>query len=96
MTPLRSMATDYRLFPRGAPCFVNTALPDPDKLDGSGMETDLDQWDRVSLFVMNQDTGGAIRGPGRADLFCGGDEFARFSAGHMNIRGQLYFLVLKP
>jgi len=96
LTPLRSMATDYRLFPRGAPCFVNTALPDPDKLDSSGMSTDLDQWDRVSLFVMNQDTGGAIRGPGRADLFCGSDGYARFAAGHMNIRGQLYFLVLKP
>ncbi len=96
LTPLRSMATDYRLFPRGAPCFVNTALPDPGKLDSSGMSTDLDQWDRVSLFVMNQDTGGAIRGPGRADLFCGSDDYARFAAGHMNIRGQLYFLVLKP
>jgi membrane-bound lytic murein transglycosylase A len=96
LTPLRSMATDYRLFPRGAPCFVNTALPDPGEIDGSGVSTDLDQWDRVSLFVMNQDTGGAIRGPGRADLFCGSDEYARFAAGHMNIRGELYFLVLKP
>ena len=96
LTPMRSMATDYRLFPRGAPCFVETALPDPDKLDSLEMSTDLDQWDRVSLFVMNQDTGGAIRGPGRADLFCGSDGYARFTAGHMNIRGQLYFLVLKP
>jgi len=96
LTPLRSMATDYRLFPRGAPCFVKTALPDPGRLDSSGMSTDLDQWDRVSLFVMNQDTGGAIRGSGRADLFCGSDGYARFAAGHMNIRGQLYFLVLKP
>ncbi|MEE4365170.1 MAG: MltA domain-containing protein [Desulfotignum sp.] len=96
LTPLRSMATDYRLFPRGAPCFVNTALPDPDNPNSIEMSTDLDQWDRVSLFVMNQDTGGAIRGPGRADLFCGSDGYARFAAGHMNIRGQLYFLVLKP
>ncbi|HKK99978.1 MAG TPA: MltA domain-containing protein [Desulfotignum sp.] len=96
LTPLRSMATDYRLFPRGAPCFVNTALPDPDNPNSSAMETDVNQWDRVSLFVMNQDTGGAIRGPGRADLFCGSDGYARFAAGHMNIRGELYFLVLKP
>jgi membrane-bound lytic murein transglycosylase A len=44
---------------------------------------------------MNQDTGGAIRGPGRADLFCGSDAYARFAAGHMNVRGRMYFLVMK-
>jgi membrane-bound lytic murein transglycosylase A len=44
---------------------------------------------------MNQDTGGAIRGPARADLFCGSDPYARFTAGHMNVRGNMYFLVMK-
>ncbi|MCA1794567.1 MAG: MltA domain-containing protein, partial [Desulfobacteraceae bacterium] len=96
LTPLRSMATDYRLFPRGALCFVQTALPGPDVIENVGVSTDLDHWDNVSLFVMNQDTGGAIRGSARADLFCGNDEYATFAAGHMNIRGQLYFLVMKP
>ena len=120
VTPLRSIATDQGIFPRGALCFAEATLPDPkklqsqkqgdqDKLDqgildqgkpdhskpDKGLEN-KDQWDKASLFVLNQDTGGAIRGPGRADLFCGNGNYAEFTAGHMNTRGQLYFLVLKP
>jgi len=90
VTPLRSIATDQKIFPNGALCFTEMALPDP-----NGLEP-LEQWKKVSLFVLNQDTGGAIRGPGRADLFCGNGSYAEFTAGHMNTRGQLYFLVLKP
>jgi membrane-bound lytic murein transglycosylase A len=91
LTPLRSMATDYRIFPAGAICFIETRLPDPTADPGG----EPDQWQPVSLFVMNQDTGGAIRGPARADLFCGSDDYARFTAGHMNVRGKVYFLVMK-
>ena len=90
VTPLRSIATDQKLFPNGALCFAQAALPDPDLLEP------LEQWGKTSLFVLNQDTGGAIRGPGRADLFCGNGPYAEFTAGHMNTRGHLYFLVLKP
>ena len=119
VTPLRSIATDQGIFPRGALCFAEAALPDPKKLqfqkqgdqekedqnkldqgisDHSKPDKGLknkDQWDKVSFFVLNQDTGGAIRGPGRADLFCGNGDYAEFTAGHMNTYGQLYFLVLK-
>ncbi len=90
ITPLRSIATDQRLFPNGALCFAQAALPDPERLEP------LEQWAKTSLFVLNQDTGGAIKGPGRADLFCGNGPYAEFTAGHMNTRGQLYLLVLKP
>ncbi len=90
VTPLRSIATDQRLFPNGALCFAQAALPDPDLLEP------LEQWEKTSLFVLNQDTGGAIRGPARADLFCGNGPYSEFTAGHMNTRGHLYFLVLKP
>jgi peptidoglycan lytic transglycosylase A len=90
VTPLRSIATDQRIFPNGALCFAQAALPDPELLEP------LEQWGSTALFVLNQDTGGAIRGPGRADLFCGNGPYAEFTAGHMNTRGQLYFLVLKP
>ncbi|MFU8768987.1 MAG: 3D domain-containing protein [Desulfotignum sp.] len=112
LTPLRSLATDYRLFPGGAICFIETRLPDPAGFlgtglsgagqgrtaavpDRSGAAVNPEQWDPVSLFVMNQDTGGAIRGPARADLFCGDDDYARFAAGHMNVRGKMFFLVEK-
>ncbi|MCG8634864.1 MAG: MltA domain-containing protein [Desulfobacterales bacterium] len=90
VTPLRSIATDTKLFPRGGLAFVETALPEP------GREQPKESWDRASLFVMNQDTGGAIKGPGRVDLFCGNGDWAAFTAGHMTAYGQLYFLVLKP
>lgn len=88
LTPLRSIATDHKIFPWGALCFAVTALPEP------GSDLPRNQWRPVSLFTMNQDTGGAIRGPGRADLFCGSGEYAEFTAGNMNIPGRLFFLVL--
>jgi len=44
-------------------------------------------------FVLNQDTGGAIKGPGRADLFWGQGQEAELGAGFMQHEGELYFLV---
>lgn len=89
VTPFRSIATDTRLFPKGALCFMQGQLPD-------AIDDPLKEWEKTSLFVMNQDTGGAIKGPARADLFCGNGNYAEFTAGHMNIYGKLFFLVLKP
>lgn len=90
VTPLRSIATDIKAFPRGALCFAETALPD---LTSSQPKED---WGRAALFVLNQDTGGAIKGPGRVDLFCGNGDWAAYAAGHMTAEGSLYFLVLRP
>jgi len=42
---------------------------------------------------MNQDTGGAIKGPGRADLFWGSGPYAEAAAGHMRHEGELYILM---
>ncbi len=89
VTPVRSIATDSKLFPKGGLAFIQTALP-------SRIGQSKDVWPRASLFVLNQDTGGAIKGPGRVDLFCGAGEWADYAAGHMQARGQLYFLVLTP
>jgi membrane-bound lytic murein transglycosylase A len=44
-------------------------------------------------FVLNQDTGGAIRGAGRVDFFWGRGEEAARLAGPMQQRGRLLFLV---
>ena len=90
LTPLRSIATDRTLFPKGALCFVETKIPDPDTLERP------EAWQPFSGFVMNQDTGGAIQGPGRCDLFYGNGRYAEFGAGHMKHPGNLYFLVLRP
>jgi membrane-bound lytic murein transglycosylase A len=89
LTNLRSVATDLTLFPRGALCFIETWLPDKNSMDNK------QDWKQKSFFVMNQDTGGAIKGPARADLFCGNGNYAEFTAGHMQHYGHVFFLVLK-
>jgi membrane-bound lytic murein transglycosylase A len=86
VTPGRSIATDARLFPSGALAFIRAEQPvrAPDgRID----------WRPLARFVLNQDTGGAIRGPGRVDLFWGRGEQAELAAGLMKQPGQLYFLV---
>lgn len=89
VTPVRSIATDTKLFPKGGLAFIQTALP-------TALGQPKEAWPRASLFVLNQDTGGAIKGPGRVDLFCGAGDWADYTAGHMVARGQLFFLVLTP
>jgi len=89
LTDGRSIATDARLFPKGALAFIVTKKP---VLDGTGQ---LVGWEPFSRFVLNQDTGGAIRGPRRVDLYFGTGEQAGAAAGVMNAMGRLYFLTLK-
>jgi len=87
LTTGRSIATDSRLFPKGGLAFVITEKP---VMDEKG---DIVEWKPFSRFVVNQDTGGAIRGPARVDLFWGEGEVAAVSAGHMKQRGKLFFLM---
>jgi membrane-bound lytic murein transglycosylase A len=89
LTPARSIATDSRLFPAGVLAFIHTERPA--KLpDGRVV------WSPISRFVLNQDTGGAIRGPGRVDIFWGRGGDADLAASEMKQLGDLYFLVPKP
>ncbi len=90
LTPGRSIALDRRLFPAGALAFIETKKP---LISGDGT---IRKWTVLSRFVLNQDTGGAIRGPGRADIFWGNGPYAEIAAGHMQEFGSLYFLILKP
>ena len=88
LTPLRSVALDYRIFPKSALAWLQCRKPVV--ADGN-----ISDWRPFSRFVMVQDTGGAIRGPGRLDLFWGHGTEAEISAGHMKENGRLYFLVKK-
>ena len=90
LTPGRSVALDRRLFPPAALAYIQTKKP---VVDSAGQ---IDSWADCSRFVLNQDTGGAIRGPGRADLFWGNGPYAEIAAGHLAHTGKLYFLILKP
>ena len=89
LTPGRSIAVDKRVFPMAALAFIETLKP---LTDGTGQ---ILNWTDCTRFVLNQDTGGAIRGPGRADLFWGNGAYAEIAAGHMQHPGSLYLLVLK-
>ena len=81
LTPGASVAVDKRLHPYGVPVFVATTLPSNETLD--------------RLFVA-QDTGGAIRGPVRADIFFGFGDKAESLAGEMKQQGRMFVLLPKP
>jgi membrane-bound lytic murein transglycosylase A len=89
VTAARSIATDSRLFPKGALALIYTEGP---VLDGAGR---LKGWRPFVRFVLNQDTGGAIRGFQRADLYMGTGEDAGAHAGYMNSPGKIYFPMLR-
>lgn len=90
LTPRRSIALDYRLFPKGALAFIRTKKP---VLDKNGH---IIGWKKFGRFVLNQDTGGAIRGAGRVDIYFGTGKKAGLLAGSMKQMGELYVLVKRP
>jgi membrane-bound lytic murein transglycosylase A len=80
LTPMASIAVDLRLHVMGTPMFIDTTTP-----DGHALQ---------SLFIA-QDTGGAIRGPVRADIYFGFGGRAADLAGEMKSTGHLYVLLPK-
>ncbi len=88
VTPDRSIATDKSMMPPGALALVHTELPYSS--NGRSIEQKL-----VSRYVLDQDTGSAITGPGRVDYFMGTGKVAGDRAGVTGGPGQLYYLLLK-
>ncbi len=91
LTPGRSIAIDPANFPLGALAFVRTRKPILNEKKDA-----IEAWADLERFVLGQDTGGAIKGPGRADIFWGSGREAGLLAGHLKEYGELFFLVLKP
>lgn len=89
VTPGRTIATDPAFFPPGALAFIRLSKP---ILDGDYNVTARVEFSR---FVLNQDKGSAIKGPGRVDLFCGFGPAAQATAGSLKEKGELYFLLLR-
>lgn len=90
LTAGRSIATDKRLFPSGAIAYIRYPHA---TFDARGRVTGFEPSGR---FVLDQDTGGAITGPGRVDIFFGGGDEAARRAGTLNGDGRLSVLLLKP
>ncbi|MFL6237099.1 MAG: murein transglycosylase A [Thermoanaerobaculia bacterium] len=86
LTPGRSMAVDLSYLPLGVPLWLAAGAPDPD----------LQKPDhKLHRLFVAQDTGGAIRGPVRGDLFWGFGPEAEALAGRMKHRGKLWVLLPK-
>jgi membrane-bound lytic murein transglycosylase A len=83
LTPLRSLAVDRSLWPYGLPVFVSTEVPSP----GGGTAP-------LHRLMVAQDTGSAIVGGARGDVFFGSGDGAGERAGAMRAAGE--FIVLWP
>lgn len=88
VTAERSIATDKSLMPPGALALIHTDLPFANNFGQM-------EYRSVSRYVLDQDTGSAIKGAGRVDYFMGTGKQAGDRAGITGSRGHLYYLLLK-
>jgi membrane-bound lytic murein transglycosylase A len=84
LTPGRSIAVDHKLHTYGTPFFISAYLP----IEGLKPDT----WFRRLMIA--QDTGGAIVGPARADLYFGAGDEAASVSGRLRHDGR--FVMLAP
>lgn len=89
LTPGRSLASDLKIYPRGAIVYVKTKQP---LVSG---EDEIKEWVDMDRFMVVQDTGGAIKGYFRGDIFFGSGDYARIAAGHFAQKGDVYILIPK-
>jgi membrane-bound lytic murein transglycosylase A len=83
LTPMRSLAVDANYVPLGMPVFIDTMLP----------QTPSSPIAIERRLYIAQDTGGAIKGPVRGDIFFGSGQTAEELAGRMKSGGAFTFLV---
>jgi membrane-bound lytic murein transglycosylase A len=83
LEPGRSLAVDRRFLPLGAPLWLDAHAPDA---TGAGEVV-------LRRLVVAQDTGGAIRGPVRGDVFWGAGDAAEEVAGRMRHDGRLFLML---
>ena len=83
LTPGRSLAIDRSMLPLGIPVWLDAMAPAGD----GGADRP------VRRLMVAQDTGGAIKGPVRGDVFWGHGEIAEHVAGHMKHEGRLWLLL---
>ena len=87
LTAGRSLAADQQWYPPGALAFVDSRRP----VMSNGQ---LVEWKPLRRFASVQDTGSALTGPNRIDVFWGSGEQAGMEAGQMKEDGEVYLLLL--
>ncbi len=88
VTAMRSIATDKSIFPRAGLTLIDATLPQR-MTDGKIRNLPY------TGFALDQDAGGAIRAPGRCDVYIGMGDDAGELAGRALSEGRLYYLLLK-
>ncbi|MBL0318816.1 MAG: murein transglycosylase A [Alphaproteobacteria bacterium] len=83
ITGERSIAIDHDYIPFGMPVWVETAIPYP-----GGPKP-------YHRLVLAQDSGSAIKGPARVDIFFGAGQDAEWKAGNLKGKGNIYLLIPK-
>ena len=89
LTPGRSVALDPGCFPPAILGYLETRKP------RVGADGRINGWEPMKRFVLNQDSGSAIKGPGRVDFFWGNGAYAETAAGSMKQQGRLFLLIRK-
>jgi len=89
LTPGRSIAMDTSSLPGGTIGYLTSRRP---LVAANGAIT---SWTPLNRFVFPQDSGAAIKGTGRVDIFWGNGSYAEVAANHMKEDGRLFFLVKK-
>lgn len=87
LTAQRSVAIDHEIFPTGALGYLVSSRP---IINQAGS---VNHWKPFGRFVLPQDSGAAVKGAGRVDLFWGSDYYAEKAAGTMKEAGSLFFLL---
>jgi membrane-bound lytic murein transglycosylase len=82
----RSVAVDPRHVPMGALLLLRTQV-------ATQAASSTLAGKSIARLVLAQDTGAAIVGPGRVDLFVGSGEEARVAAAHTSYPGELFLLL---
>jgi membrane-bound lytic murein transglycosylase A len=97
VTPGRSIATDNKLYAfKGLIAYIDSKRPqDLGTYDLEQEDASLIPVQPFSRFFIDQDTGGAITGKGRADIYFGLDDYAQYAATYQQQTGNIYFLLLK-
>lgn len=94
VTANRSIATDSRYYGfKGLVSFITASRPEEEQ--EANQPCDHIRFRAFSRFFLDQDTGGAIRGKARADLFFGEGDYAQLAASNEVEKGNIYFLMLK-
>lgn len=89
--PGRTIATDRQYFPKGTLALLQFSKP----VFATPQDEQPSSWQPATRIVVDQDTGGAIRGTGRLDLYWGRGDLAKQNAGVMKQWGRLCYLVPK-